>query len=369
VGFLRKKYHNLTPNIDRIAEQGIICENAFSNGTRTSRGIEGVISSFPPIPGESTIKRSKSQNNFFTLPKILKSKGYTNWFIYGGQAMFDNMRGFFNSNGTDNIIEEKDFTDPVFKTSWGVSDEDLFNKADEIFSKQSTPFFSLLLTTSNHMPFTFPENRVEKITENISEKDRLNAVKYTDYALGMFFEKVKKRPYFKNTLFVIVADHGTRVFGENVIPTNKFHIPVIFYGPEILKEYPKKIKTVVGQIDIAPTILNILGTNYTSTFFGRNIFDIPENEGFALVQYGKLLGMITNDSLTVLYPDKKIKKLKNNYIKHIQDFTEIKETESIISDYFSLAWNYYINEKYTINKTQPEDFYSSVQSDTRGRKN
>ncbi|MDD3149326.1 MAG: LTA synthase family protein [Candidatus Gastranaerophilales bacterium] len=348
VGYLSKKYHNLTPNIDKIAEQGIICENAFSNGTRTSRGIEGVISSFPPIPGESTIKRSKSQNNFFTLSRVLKSKGYTNWFIYGGQAMFDNMRGFFNSNGVNNIVEEKDFISPIFESTWGVSDEDLFNKADEIFSQQTQPFFSLLLTTSNHMPFTFPENRIKKIIEDIPERDRLNAIKYTDYAIGEFLKKIKNRPYFKNTLFVIVADHGTRVFGKNIIPINKFHIPVIFYGPEILKNYPKKIKTVVGQIDIAPTILNILGINYTSTFFGRNIFKIPENEGFALVQYGELLGMITLDSLTVLYPGKKIKKVKNDYIKKYQLSPKNLNTKTIISDYFSLAWHYYINEKYII---------------------
>ncbi|HPN29740.1 MAG TPA: LTA synthase family protein [bacterium] len=342
---INKKY-NLTPYIDELSKKSIFFTNAYSTGTRTARGIEGIIASFPPIPGESSIKRSKSINNIFTIGNVLKSQGYSTHFIYGGQAMFDNMRGFFNSNGFDNIIEEKDFSNPEFKTVWGVSDEDLFKKADKILNGQSKPFLAVLLTTSNHMPFTFPDNKIKKLSGDIKDSERLNAIKYADYAVGEFLKKAQNSKYFKNTLFVIVADHGTRVFGEAVIPVYKFHIPVLFYGPEILilKNNIKSINTIFSQIDIAPTILGILNIPYKSVFFGRNILNIDGKNGYAPLLYDKLIGLLDNKNLSVLYPNKTFSVFNSDYFQNEnnKDFNYENQSknfsqEKICISYFQFA--------------------------------
>ncbi len=356
LGSEKYKKLGITPNIDKLSDNSIFFTNAYSTGTRTARGIEALISSFPPIPGESVIKRSKTVNNFFTIAKVLKNQGYTTHFIYGGQAIFDNMRGFFNSNGFDNIIEEKDFKKPVFKSVWGVSDEDLFNKADEIFQKQNQPFLAVLLTTSNHMPFTFPDGRIQKLKINIEDADRLNAIKYADFAIGNYLDQAKKSKYFDNTIFVIVADHSARVFGGNIIPIDKFHIPLLFFAPKILK--PQKINTIVSQIDVAPTILGILGISYKSIFLGRNVFNLKTNEAltFALLQYDKLLGLLDDKNLTILYPNKTFKIFKNNYSKNQNDYQSKLlipkkiSTEKLCTAYFQYADFLYKNSEYKINE-------------------
>ncbi|HPQ19277.1 MAG TPA: sulfatase-like hydrolase/transferase [bacterium] len=344
LGTEENKKYDLTPNIDKIAEKSILFTRAYSTGTRTARAIEGVISSFPPIPGESTIKRSKTVNNFFTIGRVLKAEGYSTHFIYGGQAMFDNMRGFFNSNGFDNIIEEKDFDKYIFKTTWGVSDEDLFNKSLEIFEKQQTQFLAVLLTSSNHMPFTFPEGRIKKLDTNIKDYDRLNAIKYSDYALGEFIKKAEKTKYFNNTIFVILGDHSTRVFGENIIPIKKYHIPLLFYAPEILKNFPKKIDTIISQIDILPSILSILNIPYKSIAFGRNIFSVDKDDGFALLHYDKLIGLLYKEKLCVFYPDKTFKIIN---INNTDNFINL-QYEKICAAYFQYADFLYNNSKYKI---------------------
>ena len=152
----------VTPELDRLSGQGIWFENMFATGTRSVRGIEAIISGFTPTPATSVVKLGKSQTGFFTIAQLLAGRGYDTSFIYGGEAHFDNMKRFFANNGFATIIEEKDYVNPVFSGSWGVSDEDLFNKAHEIFKAypRDQPFFSLVFTSSNHSPFDFPDGRI-----------------------------------------------------------------------------------------------------------------------------------------------------------------------------------------------------------------
>ena len=200
----------LTPNIDRLSKEGLLFTNLYSTGTRTVRGIEAVISGFPPTPGESAVKLGLSQSNFFTIAELLSRSGYATEFIYGGRKSFDNMSAFFLGNGIHKIYDRKCFDKTIFEATWGVADEDVFKKAHEVFKTHGTnPFFSLILTTSNHSPFDFPDGRIELCEK--PKETHLNAVKYADYALEEFFEAAKKEPYYKNTLFLIIADHSTRL--------------------------------------------------------------------------------------------------------------------------------------------------------------
>ncbi|MGB7816715.1 MAG: LTA synthase family protein [Methylotenera sp.] len=274
----------VTPNLEKLKEQGIWLEQLYATGTRSVRGIEAVTAGFQPTPAESTVKLSLSQKNFFTLAALLAKQGYSTEFIYGGESHFDNMRGFFLGNGFQQITEEKDYKNPVFVGSWGASDEDLLNKTHEqlmAHHASGKPFFTLAFSSSNHAPFEFPDGRIElyeqpKATDN-------NAVKYADYAIGKFFEKAQKSPYWKDTVFLIVADHDIRVRGDTLVPIERFHIPGLILGADI---QPKKIASVTSQIDLPVTVLSLMGIHAQHPMTGRDLSSEPPNYlGRAMMQY------------------------------------------------------------------------------------
>lgn len=274
----------VTPNLEKLKEQGIWLEQLYATGTRSVRGIEAVTAGFLPTPSESTVKLSLSQKNFFTLADLLGRQGYSTEFIYGGESHFDNMRSFFLGNGFQKIIEEKDYKNPVFIGSWGASDEDLLNKTHEqllAHHASGKPFFTLAFSSSNHAPFEFPDGRIElyeqpKATDN-------NAVKYADYAIGEFFKKAQASPYWKDTLFLIVADHDIRVRGNTLVPIEHFHIPGLILGANIK---PQKLTTIASQIDLPVTMLSLMGVNAQHPMTGRDLSSEPASQlGRAMMQY------------------------------------------------------------------------------------
>jgi len=274
----------VTPNLEKLKEQGIWFEQLYATGTRSVRGIEAVVTGFQPTPSESTVKLSLSQKNFSTLAAILAKQGYTTEFIYGGETHFDNMRGFFMGNGFQQVFGQKDYKNPVFVGSWGASDEDLLNKTHEQLLKHHAsgkPFFTLAFSSSNHAPFEFPDGRIDlyeqpKATEN-------NAVKYADYAVGKFFESAQKSDYWKDTLFIIVADHDIRVRGNTLVPIEHFHIPGLILGADI---QPQKITSITSQIDLPVTALSLMGIHAQTPMTGRDISsEGPDVLGRAMMQY------------------------------------------------------------------------------------
>jgi phosphoglycerol transferase MdoB-like AlkP superfamily enzyme len=274
----------VTPNLEKLKEEGIWFEQLYATGTRSVRGIEAVTAGFQPTPSESTVKLSLSQKNFFTLATLLSKQGYNSEFIYGGESHFDNMRSFFLGNGFNQITDQKDYKNPIFVGSWGASDEDLLNKTHEQLMKHHAsgkPFFTLAFSSSNHAPFEFPDGRIElyeqpKATDN-------NAVKYADYAIGEFFKKAKASPYWKDTVFLIVADHDIRVRGDSLVPIKHFHIPGLILGADI---QPKKLTTIASQIDLPVTLLSLMGVKGQHPMTGRDISSEPSDQlGRAMMQY------------------------------------------------------------------------------------
>lgn len=279
----------VTPNIERLKEQGIWFEQLYATGTRSVRGIEAVTAGFAPTPADSTVKLSKSQKNFFTLAALLEKRGYYTEFIYGGESHFDNMRSFFTGNGFKGIIEQKDYKNPVFVSSWGVSDEDLLNKTHEqLLAHHNTgkPFFTLAFSSSNHAPFEFPDGRIE-LYEQPKGTDN-NAVKYADYAIGEFFKKAQNSPYWKDTVFLIVADHDIRVRGVSLVPADHFHIPGLILGADIK---PLRYTGMASQIDLPVTLLSLMGIEAQHPMTGRDLSSIaPDNLGRAMMQYNANFG-------------------------------------------------------------------------------
>lgn len=297
----------ITPNLDKLMDESLSFNNLFATGNRTVRGLEAVTLCLPPSAGESIIKQPNNQNLFST-GKILKEKGYTVQFLYGGDSYFDNMKTFFSGNGYD-IIDKKDFTkDEIsFSNIWGVCDEDMYNKALKVIKKNADtgkPFFSHIMTVSNHRPFTYPENKID-IPANI--KSRNGGVKYTDYAIGEFIKKAKEQTWFDNTVFVIIADHCASSAGKTEIPLDKYHIPALIYSPGFIE--PKQVNTLASQIDVMPTVFGLLHFTYKSQFFGKDIFS-PDYKPKAFVATYQNLGYLENDILTILSPIRKVEQFK-----------------------------------------------------------
>ncbi|MAD73669.1 MAG: sulfatase [Rheinheimera sp.] len=290
----------VTPELEKLKHDGWWFEQMYATGTRSVRGIEAVVSGFMPTPAQSVVKLSLAQQNFYTLGSTLSQQGYNTSFIYGGEAHFDNMRSYFTGNGIEQVIDLPQMDNPVFVGSWGASDEDLFTAAskhlDEMHQHQR-PFFSLVFSSSNHTPFEFPDGRIDlheqpKQTVN-------NAVKYADYSLGKFIAHARQQPYWQNTLFLIVADHDNRVYGNNLVPVEKFHIPALILGADVI---PKRIKPVASQIDLAPTLLSLMGINAQTPLIGRDFSHDDISPGRALMQFDQYFALMEQQQLTILRP-------------------------------------------------------------------
>ncbi len=296
--------NNITPFLDQLAEESLFFTNLYATGNRTVRGLEAVTLCLPPTPGESVVKR-KDNKNKFTTGSVFQSKGYTTKFLYGGDAYFDNMQDFFGGNGYD-VIDKSNLklNEISFSNIWGICDEDMAKKAIQVMNEEAKtgkPFFNHWMTVSNHRPFTYPEG---KISIPGTAKSREGGVMYTDYALKQFFEMAKKQTWFKNTVFVIVADHCASSSGKTELPMDKYRIPAFIYAPGFIE--PQKIDKLVSQIDLMPTVIGILNFKYESKFFGKDVLKtnyIPR----AFIATYQDLGYIKDDVLTIISPLKKLK--------------------------------------------------------------
>lgn len=289
----------LTPEMDKLAtNEGLLFTNLYASGNRTVRGFEGVLSSFPPLPGDSIVKRDLS-DNVETIARVLKRDGYATVFLYGGRGMFDGMRSYALRNGYDRFIEQKHFAHPTFTTIWGVCDEDLFERALEEtreLAKGDKPFLATILSVSNHKPFTYPKGR---IPEDPGKRKREHAVKYSDFALGRFFERARKESFWTNTIFAVVADHGARVYGRQSIPIHSYEIPLVILGPAVVPG-SQRFGQLGGSLDVSPTLLGLIGRPYETMFFGRDLLKSAPGEGRALLNHNRDIGLLAGERLVVL---------------------------------------------------------------------
>jgi phosphoglycerol transferase MdoB-like AlkP superfamily enzyme len=297
----------LTPELDKLSNEGLLFTNLYCTGTRSVRGIEQVTAGFLPNPSESIVKLSGSQQGFFTLADAFGRQNYDTSFIYGGMANFDNMASFFNGNGFKNIIDETDFDSDgkkyAMKGTWGYSDEDLAVKANEYYkSLGNKPFFSLMFSTSNHEPFEFPDGRIQLYEQ--PKNSVHNAMKYADFSIGKFFELAKKEAYYKNTIFVVIADHNTRTYGKNLVPVNKFHIPALIIAPNVEKGIT--YDNLASQMDIPSTVLALSGITTKTPMVGRNLLKLPKGiKGRTIMLFHETYAFRVEDDIVILNPNAK----------------------------------------------------------------
>lgn len=331
--------NNIAPNCASLAENSLFFTNMYATGTRTVRGMEALTLSVPPTPGNSIVRRPNN-DHLFSIATILKQKNYQLNFIYGGDGYFDNMNSFFGGQGfdildrdrgnplSDNIstqrisIPENEIT---FENAWGICDEDLYAQAIKRANEQSKnnqPFFQFIMTTSNHKPYTFPENKID-----LPQGSRDAAVKYTDFALGKFIEKAKKLAWFENTIFVIVADHCASSAGKWEVNIEKHHIPAFIFN--LKTETNQEINKLASQIDLMPTLFGYLGWSYETELFGKDINKTSPTEERAFLGNYRTLGLLKNDIFTEINDKKQITEYNWDNAKHSMAVLKSKQIDSL----------------------------------------
>lgn len=354
-----KAYGNdqsITPFLDSLASHSLQFSNLYAVGNRTIRGLESVTLCLPPTAGESVVKRKDNKNKFSTA-SIFKNKGYQVNFLYGGDAYFDNMEDFFGGNGYK--ITDKKTLKPeeiTFSNVWGVCDEDMAKKAIQVMNEESKtgkPFFNHWMTVSNHRPFTYPDGKIDIDSHS---KSREGGVKYTDYALKQFFEMAKKQSWFKNTVFIIVADHCASSSGKTQLPLDKYRIPALIYSPGFIQ--PAVYNKMVSQIDLMPTLFGLLNFNYKTKFFGQDVLK-TDYQPRALITTYQDLGLLKDNVLTILSPKQKVKQFnlklepKDNVAAdfqiHYEQIPIAKENTKLVNEtisYYQTASSILKNKKY-----------------------
>jgi phosphoglycerol transferase MdoB-like AlkP superfamily enzyme len=314
----------LTPNLDSLADQSALFTNMLATGTRTVRGLEAVSLSVPPTPGQSILRRPGNEK-LFSIGSVFRDHGYSTTFLYGGDGIFDNMNQFFGDNGY-RVIDRPKFasSEITFSNAWGVCDEDLFARALKEADRSHANgelFFQHVMTVSNHRPFTYPPGRIvpphagpaslaDRTLFKYVEQTREGGVKYTDYAIGKFIEQARSKPWFKDTLFVFVADHTASSAGKIEVEPNDYHIPAIFYAPDFVA--PRKIDRLVSQIDIAPSILGVLQMSYRSRFIGQDQL-ASEGPSRAFISNYQKVALVRGDDIVLLGTRRDVKGFRNGH--------------------------------------------------------
>ncbi len=257
----------ITPNLARLAREGISFSRCFANGIRSAFGLGSLLTSLPALPGKPIISQVESSfdgNAAGRATRIFRDLGYSNLFVCGGDAGFDNMEGFAIANGFDRVVDWNDdpLADKPSGTMWGKYDHHLFEGVLELIGEVSRPFFMVVFTTTNHEPFHVPEEYEDRIADvGIGPRKHERAKRtmaYVDRVIAEFMESARAQPWFENTLFVFTADHGLGIHREIRNHPMNGHIPLVFYS-EGLEGGGLEIDKIVSQVDVIPTVLDLIG--------------------------------------------------------------------------------------------------------------
>lgn len=288
---------HITPFLDSLSGRSLFFSNLYATGTRTVRGMEALSLSVPPTPGSSIVRRPNNEE-LHSIGQVFRQRGYDNKFLYGGYGYFDNMNHFWGNNGFQVIDRDKFSKEEVqFANVWGICDEDVFTRAikeADASHAQGKPFFHYVMTTSNHRPYTYPEGRIDIP----SHTGRTGGVKYTDHALRQLIAQAEQKPWFKNTLIVIVADHCGSSAGRSSVNVDKYHIPLFVYNPGLVPT--QQVDKLCSQIDVAPTLFSLLNWRYKTKSYGQDILRMRPEEERAFVSTYQKLGYLKGGKLLLL---------------------------------------------------------------------
>jgi phosphoglycerol transferase MdoB-like AlkP superfamily enzyme len=301
---------NITPYFDKLSREGLLFDHFFSNGTHTHQGMFATMACFPNLPAfEYLMRMPEGAHKLSGLPQLMSARNYDDVYVYNGNFAWDNQSGFFSNQGMTNFVGREDFVNPVFSDpTWGVSDQDMFDRGTQELKtrgESGKPFYALLQSLSNHTPYALPTNLpVERVTGQGTLDEHLTAMRYSDWALGQFFEKARKEPYFKETMFVVVGDHG---FGNRQQITEmdlgRFNVPLLIIAPGVQEKFGQRSSIVGTQIDVVPTIMGRLGGETRHQCWGRDLLNLPEGDtGFGVIKPSggeQTVALITQDRVLI----------------------------------------------------------------------
>ncbi|MFI5187499.1 MAG: LTA synthase family protein [Chitinophagales bacterium] len=283
----------ITPEFDSLSRSGLLFSNAFASGQLSHQGIPAILSAYPSLPITSIIQNSDKFPRISCINRELKKEGYNSSFYYGGQLIYGNIKRYLFYNQFDEIKEESDFsTSKRVRGKLGIHDEQMFMNWMDAINKKQEPFFTCLFTLSSHPPYDMPMKEKPPLWEDNTIK-YVNSVHYADSCLGSFFREAKLQPWYKNTLFVLVADHGNfspRKYANNSVEHN--HIPLLIFGDVLKENYRGKVIThIASQTDIAATVLSQLKIPHQQYRWSKNLFD--SLNAFAFFTYYEGYGLTT----------------------------------------------------------------------------
>ncbi len=263
----------LTPNFDGLAKNGFLFTHCHASGVRSDEGMAAILSAFPAQPKTTIIRMPNKYRRLPCIKNELAAAGYASSFLFGGQLSYGNIRSYLYFNGFDRIVEGEDFDASIPRCKLGVADEYLFERQLSELGKERQPFFAAMFTLSSHSPYDIPMEPV--IDWGGKDNGYLNAIVYTDRCLGDFMEKARQTDWYKNTVFIVTADHS-RPSPKNWHPwqPESRRIPLLFFGEPIKEELCGATDTQpASQTDLAATLLAQLGLPTTDYKYSNNLFN------------------------------------------------------------------------------------------------
>ncbi|MEO7799704.1 MAG: sulfatase-like hydrolase/transferase [Opitutaceae bacterium] len=305
-----------TPFFNSLVREGVFFDNCFTPHFGTARGVWATLTGIPDVSEVETASRNPAMVDQHTI--IDDFAGYEKLYFLGGSSSWANIRGLLTNNIQGlKLYEEGSYKSPRVDV-WGISDKSLFHEADQVLRTQTEPFFAVIQTADNHRPYTIPKDdlaefKVVDVPDDQLKKQgfeslaELNAFRYTDFAFQKFFEAARQSPYFDNTLFVFIGDHGIGGQAGPEFPAawtanslTRFHVPLLFYAPKLLR--PQRVHAVASQVDVLPTIAGLANIAYRNTAFGRDLLRQQQVDGGA-----------SNQAFIIDHNDKTIGVVKQSY--------------------------------------------------------
>lgn len=364
---------NTTPFFKSMCDKGIFFNRCFTPTYGTARGVWAAITGIPDVELANTSSRNPAYVNQHTI--VNNFTGYDKLYFIGGSTSWANIRGLLTNNiDSLHLYEQSDYDAPKIDV-WGISDKNLFLEANKKLGQQQKPFFAVIQTADNHRPYTIPDEdkaAFKKINipldsakkygfENV---DEYNAFRYTDFCYQRFMEAASKQPYYNNTIFVFIGDHGIRGDAGNMLPRawtdqglSAEHVPLLFYAPGLLK--PQTLSYPASQVDVLPTIASMCGVAYQNTTLGQNLLDSSLVAGpgsnskcdFIIDIELKRIGAIQNN----LYYSYGLNGTSPEQISSIENNNKIVLTDSLRNHYRAITDAFFETAKYMLGNNKKKD--------------
>jgi phosphoglycerol transferase MdoB-like AlkP superfamily enzyme len=284
---------SVAPITTALSKEALLFTDIYAVGSRTDKGVVGILSAFPSQATRTIMKQNDKQEKLPAITQELKKNGYNTSFYYGGESEFFNMKSYILSHGYSKLVDQHSFRKKDMNSKWGTFDHIVFRKNIADMDVEKAPFFSTILTLTNHEPFEVPGT--PRFKGNAVDNKFRSTFFYTDSCIGAYIKEAKMKDWYKNTLFIIIADHGHRLPGTiSEYEAKRYHIPLLFFGDVLKPEYRgKRIDKTGSQTDLAATLLSQLKIKHSRYNWSKDLLH-PETKGFAFFNWDNGFGFSAN---------------------------------------------------------------------------